>query len=175
MRSWGRRFPPIVILYYGIADVHGPAAPYPFEIGGLLECDGGYCGVGFLFLCQVHAQVLLLRTHEFRIAPVAYTPRHEYGRRIAGSERLEGFQRRAERGRDVAEEEFGIYLHLGYEHVRVDVLLHVFVETVHERFYVLRLHGKSRGIHVPSEILQQVGTRLYRLVEVEAERSGPNR
>ena len=135
---------------------------------GLLEGDRLDLGVGLLPLDEVHAQMFALHADQFGVAVVADSVGGEDRRRIARPEGLEAVEVLAERGRDVREEQFAVYVHLGHQHLRVDVLLDIGVEAPGELVHVFGPHRQSCGVHVSAEVLQQVRARFDGLIEVEA-------
>ena len=146
-----------MILDHRIADVDTPACPDIFIEFRLLERNGRDHRIGLLSLNQIHLEVFPFGTDQPRIAPVAHIPCDEYRRGIARAERLETGQRRAEMGRDIAEEQFRIDIYLRDKHFRIDVLLDIVVEALREHLDVFGLHRHTRRIHVSAEIFEQVG------------------
>ena len=115
-----------------------------------------------------HFEVLALDTHQLCVASVAHTTSHKHGCGVARAEGLELAQVVAERRGDVAEQQFGINIHLGNQHLGVDILFDIAVEALGECRHILGFHRQTRCIHMATEVLQQVGARLNSLVEVEA-------
>ena len=64
--------------------------------------------------------------------------------------------------------QLGIDLNLRYKHLRINVLLDIGVESARELLDILGFHRQTCGIHMTTKVLQEVGARLHRLIEVEA-------
>ena len=118
-------------------------------------------------LHQVHTQVFALGTHQTGVV-AADSVGDEDRRGVSRSEGLKFVQLATEIGRDLAELQLGIDLDLRNQHLGLDMLLDVGIESTCELLDIFGFHCQSCGVHMTSEVLQQIGTRFNRLIEVEA-------
>ena len=157
-----------MVLNDRVADIHRATATNPLEVGRLLERNGLQRGIGFLTLHQIHTQMLALGTNQTCIAVAACATSDEHGRRITRTEGLEAVQVATERRCDVAEKQLRVDLNLRNQHLRVDMLLDIGIEAACELLDILGFHRQTCGVHMTTEVLQQIGARLNRLIQIEA-------
>ena len=121
-----------------------------------------------LTLHKVHTQVVALSTHKLSIATMVCSTRgHKDRSCVAGAKGLEGIELAMEIVSNLREEQLAVDIDLWHENLWVDILLNVVVETLGECLDILLLHRQTCGVLVATNVLQQIGARLYSLVEVE--------
>ena len=111
--------------------------------------------------------MVALSTYKACVAMVACAIGDKDRRTVSWTKRLETIELTIELVGNLRKVNLAIYIYLRNKDIRVDVCLHIVVETLGESCNILLLHRKSCGVHVTSEVLQQIGARLHSLVKVE--------
>ena len=110
----------------------------------------------------------MLRSHQPCISAITYPTGHKDRSIISGTKRLEPSQCRPETRRDITEKQFRIDINLRNQHFGINMLLDVIIESLGKLLHIIGLHGHTGCIHVSAEIFEQVGARLYSLVQIES-------